>query len=259
MTRLAELQSQFESFLLDHDRRIERLTVGTDRLPASNRLAVYANAYHLRLLEVLGDDFPGLKAFMGDEAFDRMGRAYIIACQSDHPSVRWFGRRLAAFLRDTPTYRDQPFLAEMAAFEWTQGEAMDAADSAAVAVDELGAINPESWPVMTFTFQPALRRLDLEWNVPAVWQAIREESPPPAPARAGQAIAWLLWRSNLEVHWRSLDEDEAWSLDAACGGDPFGALCEGLLARTHDDQVPLLAAGYLKRWVTDELVARIDV
>lgn len=259
MTGLAELQAQFKAYLLERDRRLERLTVGSERLPAADRLAVYSNAYRLRLLEILAEDFPGVRGLAGNETFDALGSAYIEAHPSSHPSVRWFGRCLAAFLRDTSPWREQPHLAEMAAFEWMQGEVMDAADSDTVTAGDLGGLAVEDWPAMRIGFQAAMRRLDLRWNVPVAWQAIRNEEPPPSPAQAARPVPWLLWRRNLEVHWRSLEEDEAYTLDTARDGAAFGDVCEGLLARTHDDQVPLRAAGFLKRWVLDELVARIDV
>lgn len=258
MTSLAGLQAQFQSFLLGRDRAIEGLTVGTEQLPARDRLAVYADAYALRLLEVLGEDFPGLHGMVGDREFDALGRAYIDAHPSAHPSVRWFGRRLADFLRDTPPYRDQPVLAEMADFEWAQGEVIDAADSPALAAGDLAGLAPEAWPGMRIDFQHALRRLDLAWNVRTLWQAVDAASDnPPAPERFAEPVAWVLWRKDLQVHWRSMSGDEAWALDAARDGLSFGDLCEGLLARTHDDQVPVRAAGFLKRWVTDELAAGI--
>lgn len=259
MIPLPELQAQFQSFLLGRDRAIERHTVGSDRLPACDRLAVYADAYRLRLLEVLGDDFPGLHGMIGDTAFEALAAAYIGAYPSDHPSVRWFGRRLSAFLREAEPYRDQPLLAEMADFEWAQGEVMDAADSDGLGADDLGSIAPESWPYLRFGFQCALRRLDLDWNVPALWQAVHDGvETPPRPERFDSPTAWLLWRKDLQVHWRSLDGDEAYAIDAARDGLAFGEICEGLLVRTRDDQVPVRAAGFLKQWVTDELIARID-
>lgn len=258
MTSLAALQAQFQSYLLDGSPGIERLTVGSGRLPARQRLAVYADAYRLRLREVLADDFPGLKGMIGDESFATLGSAYIDAHPSDHPSVRWFGRCLGSFLREARPYATQPVLAEMADFEWAQGEVTDAADSPVVSVDEPGSLPPGAWPGMRIDFQSAARRLDLEWNVPALWQAVHDEDDaPPAPERARPPVAWLLWRRGLEVHWRSLDDDERYAIDAARDGDTFGAICEGLLARSHDDQVPLRAAGFLKRWAADELVARI--
>lgn len=260
MTALAELQAQFRSFLLGRDGAIEQLTVGSERLPARDRLAVYADAYRLRLQEVLAEDFPGLRGLVGDAAFEALGGAYIDACPSDHPSLRWFGRRLGRFLREAPPYSRQPVLAEMADFEWAQGEVLDAAASPAPGVDELGGMPPQDWPRMRVAFQSALRRLDLAWNVPPLWQAVHDASDaPPGPEHCEPPVSWLLWRQDLRVHWRSLDDAERYALDAAGAGLTFGDVCQGLLARTRDDRVPRLAAGYLKRWITDELIARIDI
>ncbi|MDZ7841208.1 MAG: DNA-binding domain-containing protein [Gammaproteobacteria bacterium] len=259
MTSLSVLQARFQSYLLGRNGDIEALTVGSDRLPARDRLAVYADAYRLRLLEVLAEDFPGLHGMIGDQSFEALGTAYIDANPSDHPSVRWYGRRLPGFLRSTDPYREQPLLAEMAEFEWAQGEVLDAADSPVVELDTLGALAPAAWPDMHISFQSALRRLDLAWNVPALWQAVHDGTDaPPEPRHLEAAVPWLLWRRDLKVHWRSLEDDERWAIDAVRGGCSFGELCEGLLARTGDADVPLRAAGYLKRWVTDELVARIQ-
>jgi len=258
MTTLAELQAQFQSFLFGRDRDIEKLTVGTERLPTNERLAVYANAYRLRLLEILAHDFPGLKGLLGEEGFDKLGSDYIHAHPSTHPSVRWFGRYLGGYLRGATVYRNHPEFADMATFEWAQGEVMDAADNTVVSVEELGAIPPESWPAMRIVFQHPLRRLDLRWNVPAVWQAIREGEQPPALEQHDRPIGWLLWRKDLHAHWRSLEEDERCAIDAARKGATFGEICEGLLSRTGDEQVPLRAAGFLKRWATDELVAAVE-
>ncbi len=261
MIDLVELQEKFQSFLLgrEADGRpgMEPLTVGSEDLPAGRRLAVYADAYRLRLLEVLADDYPGLKGMVGDEAFEVLGSAYIAAHPSSHPSVRWFGRHMTRFLGEAPGYRERPALAEMAAFEWTQGEVMDAADSNLADVETLAALAPESWPGMRIGFQNALRRLDLAWNVPAVWKAVIGQSAPPRLEDSRTPLPWLFWRRGLEVHWRSLDDDERFAIDAAREGSGFGAICEGLLERTGDGEVPLRAAGFLKGWLNDGLVARI--
>ncbi len=259
MSTLAELQAEFQSFLLGQGGGIERMIVGSERAAAEERLAVYADAYRLRLLEVLEEDFPGLKGLLGAEAFRVLGLAYIDAHPSNHPSVRWFGRHLARFLRESPAYRDRSELAEMAAFEWAQGEVTDAADSPAVSVEALAALAPGSWPEMRIVFQAALRRLDLVCNVPTLWGAFREGETPPALERAERPVWWLLWRKGIEVHWRSLDDDERLALDAARAGSAFGVICEELYERTGDAQVPLRAAGFLKQWATDGLIARLEV
>lgn len=257
--RLVHLQTQFQSYLLGGKGAIARHVVATNKASAKERLAVYGNAYRLRLLEVLDGDFPGLKGLLGAARFTAMGRAYIDAHPSRHPSIRWFGCHLARFLREAPPYSERPELAEIAAFEWAQGEVADAADSAIRTVEQLGALAPARWPDMRVVFQPALRRLDLHWNVPIVWRAIQEGGAIPALECSERPLTWLLWRRSLQVHWRSLEEDECWAMQACLEGRTFGELCERLNGRNGAPDVALRAATLLKQWLTEELIADIEL
>ncbi len=256
--RLAHLQTQFQSYLLGNKNEIERHVVATDKASAMQRLAVYGDAYRLRLLEVLGEDFPGLRGLLGVESFAALGRAYIDAHPSAHPSIRWFGRHLVHFLRERAPYSNRPALAEMAAFEWTQGEVTDASDSRVCRAEQLAAISPAHWPDMRVVFQHAMRRLELHWNVPVVWRAVQDGSAVPTFERSAQPLAWLLWRRTLQVHWRSLAEDEHWAIQACLDGLTFGEICQGLNERSTASDVALRAASLLKQWLSEDLVANIE-
>jgi hypothetical protein len=169
---LRRLQEDFQGYLLAPDGRVQPQVLGSAEVSAGERLAIYANAYRLRLLEALGTDYPGLHALMGDDEFDAMGRAYIAAHPSPYFSLRWFGDRMSDFLRTTEPYSKYPVFAEMAAFEWAKSDAFDAADSETAAIEDMAALPPDAWPALTFVPQASLRRLDLRWNVPTVWKAI---------------------------------------------------------------------------------------
>jgi hypothetical protein len=104
---------------------------------------------------------------------------------------------------------------------------------------------------------PALRRVDLLFNVAPVWHAIdRGETPPPL-ARADAPRTWLLWRRGIAIHWRSIDADEAWALDACAAQATFADLCEGLCARVGEERAPLRAATLLKQWAGDGILRGI--
>ncbi len=255
---ITSLEQQFQGYVLRARPGIERSVVATAQADALVRLKVYADAYRLRLLEVLGKDYPALRKLVGDAGFSRLGRAYIDAHPSDTPSVRWFGRHLAVFLRKQAAFRRRPVLAEMAEFEWRQAEAFDAPDAAVISMQQVTSIPAGSWAHMRLALHPSLRRLDLVWNVPVLWQALQTRRKARRKPRATVApAAWLLWRSGLEVRWRSLAADEAAALDAVAAGETFAQVCERLSARIAADQLPLHAAGLLKRWVADGLVAAI--
>jgi hypothetical protein len=256
--RLAHLQTQFQRYLLGGESEIERHVVATDKASGTERLAIYGDAYRLRLLEVLDEDFPGLQGLLGAEAFTSLGRAYIDAYPSKHPSIRWFGRHLASFLGEASPYSEKPALAEMAAFEWAQGEVVDAADSNVCGVEQLAAVPPGCWPAMRVIFQHAMRRLELHWNVPMVWRAIHDGSAMPTLERRAQPLAWLLWRRSLQVHWRSLADDERWAIQACLDGRTFGEICQELNERSTTPDVALRAAALLKQWLSENLVAEIE-
>ena len=256
---LRQLQENFQGYLLTPDARMHPHVHGGAQVSADERLAIYANAYRLRLLESLGTDYPGLHTVLGDDDFDAMGRAYIAAHPSAHFSLRWFGSRMSEFLKTTEPYSRYPVFTEMAAFEWAKSDAFDAADSAVASISDMAAIPPDAWPGLRFIPHPSLRRLGLRWNVPTVWKEIDAGREPPELEESDYPIAWLVWRQNLLTYFRSLNVDEAWALDALQRGETFAAICDGLTEWIDAQNVAVHAAGLLKQWLTDGLISEIRI
>ncbi len=257
MDTLRRLQEDFQGYLLARDERMHPHVVGSAQVGAGERLAIYADAYRLRLLEALDTDYPGLHTLLGDDEFDAMGRAYIAAHPSVHFSLRWFGDRMSEFLHTVEPYSKYPAFTEMAAFEWAKSGAFDAADAALCSVADMAAIPPDAWPGLRFVPHSSLRRLDLRWNVPTLWKTIDTGQEPPALEENDYPIAWLVWRQDLLTYFRSLNVDEAWALDALQRGETFAAICEGLSEWVDAQNVALHAAGLLKQWLTDGLISEI--
>lgn len=254
MSALAELENALTAHILHADSAIETEVVGTTRVPADVRLGIYRDAYLLRIIEALDTDFPGLHTLAGDDGWLNLTRAYIAAHPSAHFSLRMAGGALAAFLRATPPWRARPALAEMADFEWAIAHAFDAADSDIVTIEVMGRVPPDSWAGMSFGWHASVGRLDLDWNVPLIWNAVKAGETSPAPKRVTAPVAWLIWRKGLNSYFRSLAPDEAYALDAARAGGSFAEICEGLCERVEAAQAPAHAAALLKRWIEDEML-----
>ena len=253
---VAELERSFQSYVLERAVGVERVIAEDAKAGADERLAVYFDAYRLRLLEVLENDYPALRAVAGAPEFDKLGRAYIDAHPSTTPSVRWFGRKLAKFLAAS---KARPVFAELAAFEWAQGEVFDAAETAAVSLDAMARVPGDEWGGMRLEFHPAVRRADLWWNAPAIAAAVDKKKKPPKPAKGAKLQAWLLWRRDLDIRWRSLEPDEAAALDAAREGATFADVCEHLCEWINPDRAAMHAASLLKRWISDGLITAVRV
>ena len=90
------------------------LIVGDVRASADERLRVYAHMYRARIVEALESQFPRLAKMLGPDAFAELASAYITDEPSRHPSLRYVGERLPAWLmgrrcrmrRCWPAWRD---------------------------------------------------------------------------------------------------------------------------------------------------------
>jgi len=267
MNPLASLQSDFQSFLLRREEGLLNRVSGTAKVDAQTRVAIYYDAYRLRLLEALDANYPVLHAWIGDDEFEQLGLAYLDTHPSRHFSIRYFGHRLPEF-RGTEAYRDRPYLAEMAAFEWALSEAFDAADDDTMRIEDMAGIPPDAWPTMHFRFHASMRRLNLRWNVPAIWNPINRNiesekngdeptAEVPAPTAEEYPRSWLIWREELKTYFRSLPVDEAWAIDTAVAGGTFAEICEGLVEWIDAQNVAVHAAGLLKQWITNGLISEI--
>lgn len=249
---LADLQAQFQAFILrDRDDPPTGLpAVGT---------GVYAEAYFLRLTEALANDYPVLKRLIGETAFTDMARTYALAWPSRHFSVRWFGEQLPRFLRITPPFAAEPYLAELATFEWLMGEAFDAADAPVIGPNEMAAVPAADWPVLILQFHPSVRRLTAHHDVVALWQGRAAEmgSRADGPIPGLQQI--VVWRRGLDVYFRTLVPGEALSLDLLLGGGTFAATCERLPDSIGDGGEPAaMIVGWLRQWLLEGLLTGVS-
>jgi hypothetical protein len=252
---LPSLQRQFQDYLFGAGEAIAGLINDSPRESAATLLDVYRDAYVLRLVEMLGKDYPKTKEMLGEEPFDAMGRAYLRAHPSRTFSVRWFGRHLATFLAQAEPWSEYPMLAEMAALEWALGEAFDAPDVATIGPEAMAAVPHAGWPGLTFRLHPSLRRHEFKFAVPELWQQLEHGETPDEPVPAYDVpTLFLIWREGLETAYRGVDPDEAWAVDQVLQGTAFGPLCDGL-TQFHDAATAAgRAAQMLKQWLSDGLV-----
>lgn len=256
---LADSQQAFQSAVLHLSVATPDFIIDTNKASSIERFKVYTDAYRLRLIDALIADYPALNYYLGDERFDALGRAYIDASPSDQFSVRWFGRHLPSFLAETLPYAEQPCLNDLANFEWALSEAFDAPESALADYNHLAAISPTLWPSLKLQFHPSLRRIGLCCNAPQVWQASNRKEPLPLFTKSPTSQAWVIWRQDLKLLFRSLSVQEAFSLDTFMQGQCFSEVCTGLSEWLDEDQVVVSAAGYLQAWLRDGWIADVKL
>jgi hypothetical protein len=249
---LAQLQSNLQAHVLRGEQAIAAQIDVSEDIPAATRLGVYANAYRVRLIEGLQSNFPHVAYLLGDEQFSELGQAYLDAYPSQHFSIRWFGHRLPEFVLHQAPYNAQPWLHELATWEWTVAGAFDAADAEPLTNDDLARVAPQEWPGLSFAVHPSLRKIVVQHNIAALAKAAADQDPEPPPPQLLMPTHWCIWRQDLQVRYRSLAEEENAALQAVMNGACFGELCEVLSEYQPVDQVPLRAATLLKTWIHEQ-------
>ena len=254
--QLAATEARFQANVLAGDPAIDAEIDGDSEAFRDTRLGIYRDAYRLRLIEVLGTDYEVLHKYLGDALFDAAARDYLAAHPSIFRNVRWFGARLAEFLRATPRYATHPVLAELAQFEWTLGLAFDSPDEDAVRFEEVAAVPPEAWSELRFSPHAALRVIDLRTNAVAIWKEIDDKDSFEVDISA-EPVTWAIWRKQHSPFFRSLADDEAWALKAMLARASFGEICAGLCAWVAEEEAAARAAGLLRGWVEEGWIAEL--
>src|ERR1041384_8064464 len=181
MKSLKELQEDFQRGILAGDDAILGEVNDSAKEQRKVLFGVYRNAYVARLAEILGEDYEQVHAYLGDQGFARLVKAYIAANPSDQRSARWFGRHFPAYVRTNAAYTEHPEVAELAELEKALADAFDGADAKPVALADLAQLDPGAWPRLIFQPVPTAARLTFMTNAAEIWTALKNESAPPKP------------------------------------------------------------------------------
>jgi hypothetical protein len=204
--------------------QLERVITRSRALTAAERLAVYANAYHSRLMECLGEVYPALKRTLGQEGFDALAFGYLQQFPSRSYTLNELGRRFADYLEETRPEHDardndlemaeslnarwEEFLVDLARLEWVIYEVFDGPGvegQALLEADQLLAIPAKRWPQAKLVPVVCLTLLSTRFPVSDYFTALRNTADdevlrPPAAADSFVAITrrdFVVRRYNL--------------------------------------------------------------
>src|SRR5690606_5482822 len=150
----------------------------SQRFKKERGLGVYHDGYRLRLHEVLQCDFEIVEKLLGDKEFFNAAMAYIDKYPSHHFSVRYYGQYFAQFLRENAPYNNDPFLAEMADFEWSSMSTLDASNENIATIEDLQNFPVEQWANMCIRFHSSVCTTTFSYDIPQLWKWIEADSPP---------------------------------------------------------------------------------
>jgi hypothetical protein len=135
-----------------------------DRLSSFDRLEIYNRQYWFRVLGAMAEDFPGLRAVLGEQRFDEMCCAYLTDCPSRSFTLRNLGSRLEAWLRRNPKWirRKKVLALDMVRLEWADIEAFDGKNEPVLRTEELTGTSARK---LRLRIQPYVQILALHYPV----------------------------------------------------------------------------------------------
>ena len=218
-------------------------------LDAPRRLDIYANMYFFRILDVLKEDYPATRALLGDTAFHNFITDYLLRHPPEHFSMREAGRRLPELLATHDARTAHPCAADLACFERALNDAFDAADAQVLDASALAARAPEQWASLRLALHPSVHLLTCAWPVHTVRAAVDrgESASDPSPGPTPLCV----WRQDLTVFHRLLDEVDFAALQAVSRGVSFGDVCAVVCESVPADAAPAQVAAAVARWLAN--------
>ena len=135
-----------------------------DRLTSFERLEIYNRQYWFRILSALTDDFPGLRAVLGDRKFDALAQAYLRDCPNTSFTLRNLGSKLEGWLDKHPRFAGNRLnlAVDMVRLEWADIEAFDGASVPALKKEHIAGADPTT---LRLRLQPYVQLLALRYPV----------------------------------------------------------------------------------------------
>lgn len=216
-----------------------------DRLTSFERIEIYNRQYWFRLIDCLYDDFPGLRAVLGEARFYHLVVSYLKKYPSRSFSLRNLGDRMEKFLLEEPRHlRSRRTAAlDMVRFEWAQIEGFDGAALPPVSDAYIMRGDPVK---LRFALQPYLTPLELSYPFDEFVIALRKKqrqsseagtknrkkrsgTERPAKLPGKQKIYLVVHRFENSLYYKRLDRPAFALLSLLRDGAPLGKACQKIL------------------------------
>jgi len=226
------------------------------RLSPAAQIAIYQEAYHLRLRAAVNTDYPALLCFLGATAFNELAADFVRTTPSRSYNLDCYSIGFADFIAtregDTPA-------AALAALESALTASFLGQDMRPLTIAEVAALSPEQLGASHFQFQQSMRLLNASYDVESYISAWKQGAPP--ETIAATTLALLLYRQDHEVHRAQLTAPEHAMLTALKNGADFNAALAQTQAQTGISEGELTAqiGVWLSGWLQRGLITALNV
>jgi hypothetical protein len=261
---LAGAFRQFVPLTERDDLREELVAIvsGNERLSPAEQAEIYREQFWLRHRDALWADYPGLRHLLGEDAFEAMLRAYLLARPPDSWTLRDLGNHIVAFADGYDSFAPEvaAVARDMARFELAFVDVWDGPEATPIDLAAVEAVAPAAWPGARIVLHAAMQLLPLMHPVHTIRTKLRsgEDAPRELPCAP---IFVVLWRGkDKKVHYRAIPAAEHALLASLRSGRTLGEACEAAAAvATQPEKLGASISGWFRRWTERGWITAIEV
>jgi hypothetical protein len=252
------------------DEAAARFVTGNDRLTPAEQVDVYRRQFWLRHEDSLLEDFPALRAILGEATWDRFVVDYLGRFPPHTSNLRDLGAEVVEFLE---AWADlDPALRELAIdaarYELAFVDVFDGPDPSPFPSEKLTRLPPEDIARARLRIHPGIRLIEACAPVHAFRKALRAqgqapgELAPSAESLERRPTYVALFRKDLVVHFETLTRPAFLLLQSLAEGAALADACERVSAALDDEGRSELGrdiGGWFERWGAWGFITDLDV
>jgi hypothetical protein len=216
--------------------------------PAGAQLGVYINGYRYRLFDMMYDDFPALRRYLGREEFAKLVDAYIEATPSLHFNIARYAETFPAFVAQQS---HDLAVHELAQLEFDILGVADMTETPVLSPRDLAEMTEDMLESVVFHPRKALVLRAFARDVNSYYSGVMQDNVDPLQARP---CFVAVYRHEDEVMRLPLTEEEYMLLSGLFGGLNVAAALAAIMADDENAAEKLME--WFSRWINHGLLSR---
>lgn len=218
--------------------------------PAGAQLGVYINGYRYRLFDMMYDDFPALRRYLGREEFAKLVDAYIEATPSLHFNIARYAETFPAFVAQQS---HDLAVHELAQLEFDILGVADMTETPVLSPRDLAEMTEDMLESVVFHPRKALVLRAFARDVNSYYSGVMQDNVDPLQAKP---CFVAVYRHEDEVMRLPLTEEEYMLLSGLFGGLNVAAALAATMADDENAAEKLME--WFSRWINHGLLSRAE-
>ncbi len=220
-----------------------------EQFPPQAQLNVYINAYRYRLYDVVAEDYPALKTYLGKDPFDALIWACVNTVQPSHFNIGRFALNLPSFIAEH--FPEDRCAQELCQLETAIAQLTDPQETEPLEQKHLEGMTPDALMETVLYPRKALQLMKFTYPVNDYYRKVMGEASPKKP---GRKLTYVAVFRHDDVVWRmDLDKAEYQLLTQLFSDKTVGHALENL-----DAPAAQKLSDYFSRWMRNGMLAAHD-